>query len=251
VASTSGTAVSADAGRLQTELLQLSVLRDASWDVQRAWEASAKRSLQHKFRELAAMHADLSAQEQEVQEQVNLRALQEWTHGTQSVGLAEQMQLLGSILQELPSLSEIGGRYGRLLTGFDEWAGLVQGIWEARDGGIQGTDSNASGGVAEGLGEEWKAETAALTRKIHGLSREAGQLADAQSGSTVDGLVRCCRALLGGMLEELQLMQAIEREVAGREREWVEAGLERLSQDLAGVQRPLHDDDGELWWRGL
>jgi hypothetical protein len=240
----SGT-MSADVIRLQAELLQLHLLHESSAQTSRQWELSAKRKLHQKFDEVASMYQIMRDNERQIREQVNLRALQDWNSGDTSFGLAENIQLLSAPLHELPALVDPGGRYMRLTDDFEEWMNWVSRVWEKRERRLQegGRDLDS----AEGLGDAWKAENAALTRKLTVFSRDLETLAEPAAGSSVAAMVSCCRQLLRGMLEELQTMQSIEMEVVLREREWIEGGLAALAEDIGA--HPVETQESSESWR--
>lgn len=240
----SGT-VSADVIRLQAELLQLHLLHESSAQTSRQWELSAKRKLHQKFDEVASMYQMMRDNERQIREQVNLRALQDWNNGDASFGLAENIQLLSAPLHELPALVDPGGRYMRLIDDFEEWMNWVSQVWEKRERRLQegGRDLDS----AEGLGDAWKAENAALTRKLTVFSRDLETLAEPAAGSSVAAMMSCCRQLLRGMLQELQTMQSIETEVVSREREWIEGGLAALAEDISA--HLVETQKGSESWR--
>lgn len=133
----------------------------------------------------------------------------------------------------------------RLTDDFEEWMNWVSQVWEKRERRLQegGRDLDS----AEGLGDAWKAENAALTRKLTVFSRDLETLAEPAAGSSVAAMVSCCRQLLRGMLEELQTMQSIEMEVVLREREWIEGGLAALAEDIGA--HPVETQEGSESWR--
>jgi hypothetical protein len=211
---------------LQSELLQLHLLHQSSAETSKLWELSARHNLHIKFEEVASLYQVMLENERAGQEQKNLQSLLEWSAGGSSTGLVEHIQFLSEPLQELPSLVESGGRLQRLVGEFAHWLSWVQGIRSAR----QSLTGNKDGaGTIEGLEDTWKAENAALTRKLTLLSRDLGRLAQPTPGSSIACIVEACATILLGILEELQIMQKIEAEVVTKEKDWVESRLRAIA----------------------
>lgn len=227
-ASTGGAdALPADVLALQTELLQLHLLYESSAEVQAQWERSAERALRLQFYEVATAHHNMRKNESEVQELVNLHALQEWSSGRATFGLAENIQLLGPLLNELRALTDSGGRHTRVVQEFEAWTARAEATWAARAAG--------SVAVVEGLGDGWKVEVGALARKAAALARDAERLAAPAAGSSISFVVTGCRALVGGMVRELALMRRAEGAVGAGEARFVEAGLQGTAAAAAAA----------------
>ncbi|KAG9189428.1 hypothetical protein G6011_06296 [Alternaria panax] len=229
---------------LQSELLQLHLLHRSSAQECRRWEISAKRSLHIKFEEVANLYQVMLENERAAQEQKNLQSLVEWSSGGLSAGLVEHIHILSEPLHELPSLVEPGGRLQRLVGEFGHWLSWVQDIRSARHN--HGRAKSAFDTI-EGLGDTWKAENAALSRKLTVLARDLDRLASPTPGSSIACMVEACKSILHGILDELQTMQKIEAEVASREKEWVEDRLQVIAQD---IRTESVDADGQsAAWR--
>ncbi|KAJ9657833.1 hypothetical protein H2201_008046 [Coniosporium apollinis] len=262
-ASTAGandTASSTPTLRLQAELLQLHLLHTSSASTLQQWTQSAERALHTRFNAVGAQWKRMRQREREATEQNNLRALLEWGRtGNASFGggLGEKVSVLGGVLQELWLLTDGGGgggRYVRLVGGFESWLAWVQEIWEKREkGGEEGEDGGGVelvGAVADGLGDAWKEENRALERRLGMLQREMEGLADPAEGSDVERVVRNCRILLQGCLEELKVMRDVEAEVVVREKGWVERQLQRVEREIdMGLLEELEKRDGGEAWR--
>jgi len=182
--------------------------------------------------------------ERQVQEHANLLALQEWTSGSSSFALAENLQALAAPLHELPLLADAGGRFWHHVDEFEHWVAWVKEIWENREKGRGGGKMDLSS--AEGLGEVWVAESEALMRKVVGFSRDIDQLSDPTPGSSIAVMVDSCRALLDNMLRELWIMRRIETDVVVKEREWIEQGLLAIAEDT-GSHLAAEQDGCESW----
>ncbi|KAH7052243.1 hypothetical protein B0J12DRAFT_571847 [Macrophomina phaseolina] len=209
---------------LQTELLQLHLLHEAAAEVQAEWERSAEHALRLQFYEVATAHHNMRKNESEVQELVNVHALQEWKSGSATSGLAENIQLLGPLLNELRALTDSGGRHTRAVQEFEEWAARAEQVWAGREAGQRVE-------VVSRLGDAWKVEVGALLRKETALAREAEGLAEAAAGSSIRAVVDGSRALVAGMVEELQLMRRVEVLVGEDEARFVESGLQGIAAE--------------------
>lgn len=228
---------------LQSELLQLHLLHATSAEVSQQWHASARRTLHNKFEEVASLHQAMLEYERAGQEQKNLQALLEWSTGTSSLGLVEYIQILSGPLHELPSLLEPGGRAERLTNEFEHWVSRVEGFWSARH---SATINDGNMESVEGLGDSWKAENAALTRKVTSFARDLDQVHQPVSGSSIASLVDTCRKLLRGLADELHVMHTIEAVVGSKEKEWVEARLQAIARD-AGTYSVDTEEEIAAW----
>jgi hypothetical protein len=229
---------------LQSELLQLHLLHANSAEVSQQWNASARRTLHKKFEEVASLHHAMLEYERAGQEQKNLQALLEWSTGTSSLGLIEYIQILSGPLHELPSLLESGGRAERLTNEFEHWVSRVEHLWSARR---SATINNGDMESVEGLGDSWKAETAALIRKVTSFTRDLDQVRQPVSGSSIASLVETCRELLRGLADELHIMHTIEAGVVEKEKEWVEARLQAIARDVGTYSVDMEEETAA--WR--
>ncbi|KAK4237406.1 hypothetical protein C8A03DRAFT_34653 [Achaetomium macrosporum] len=252
-------ALSAETARLQTELLQLHLLhRDAGTTLE-AWKCSARQKLQGKFEAVRRQEEEVCGLERRVAEEVNAAALREWGSipgGSGSglgVGLEERIALLDQIVTGLWSVVGEpggGGRYERVVRKFEKWCGKVERVMLARRQQQEQQEQQPEGGEAPELEEvvfieemdaAWKEECAALVRRLDEWRRGLRELPDpiietassttATAGGEEEGqkgyasslgrILAGCRALVYGMLAELNLMEQIEREAAAEEMRWV------------------------------
>ncbi|KAF2488324.1 hypothetical protein BU16DRAFT_532343 [Lophium mytilinum] len=232
--------------RLQAELLQLNLLHESSEACSQQWRTSAKRALHRKFDEVASLRQVMRDNERQVQEHANLLALQEWTSGSSSFALAENLQLLSGPLHELPRLGDAGGRFRQHVEEFEDWITWVEELWENREKGRETGKMDLSS--AEGIGDEWVAENEALLRKVIAFSRDVEQLTDPTPGSSIAVMVDSCRALLDSMLQQLGMMRKVETDVVSKEREWIEQGLLAIAEDIGS--HLVVAQDGYESWRG-
>ncbi|KAF3045572.1 hypothetical protein E8E12_010038 [Didymella heteroderae] len=212
---------------LQMDLLQLHLLHSDAEEVSKQWEASAKRILRTKFDEVSSMYQVMLGHERSGQEQKNLQALLEWTDGKASGSLVQHIQVLSGPLHELPSLMQTDGRFQRHAAAFEQWVLWAQEVRAARHDRTEGDM-----GSIEGLGDAWKAENAALMRKLTSFARDLSGLAQPAAGTSIAAIVSCCEGLLEGLLEGLRVMQTVEQDVVEMEKEWVEIRLQGITADI-------------------
>ncbi|KAF2476511.1 uncharacterized protein BDR25DRAFT_309895 [Lindgomyces ingoldianus] len=230
---------------IQAELLQLHILHEASARTNRHWEVSARRKLHSKFDEVASLYQVMRDNERQGQEQTNIQALREWSSANSSFGLVEHIQLLSGPLHDLPTLIDPSGRFTRLVDEFTRWIAWVEDIWATRKGTAK--EQGVGLGSTEGLGGSWRAENAALTRKVTGFLRDLDRLTQPAPGSSIASIVSTCKELLTGMLGELRTMQTIETGVVAKEKDWVEGRLKAIAQDIETHLVPT--SEGNAAWR--
>ncbi|XXG96591.1 hypothetical protein Hte_002879 [Hypoxylon texense] len=248
-------ALSAETSRLQTELLQLSLLRRDAAAVDAEWRASAKHKLGARFARLASDHESLLRLERSGVEARNVAALVRWGDTNRSGGpsggrgLEEKVQILDEVLNGVWQLGEPGGRYERAARGFETWAEHMAAIVAAQRGG----DVDAlvdDGEEIRFLGEldrGWKHECVSLARKLEGwqaLLQELGDVEDDDSSrSGLAKMLDGCRALVRDMLAELAVMEQIERDATRAEDAWIESMNKAIEDEADGDGDDDDDDD--------
>ncbi len=163
-------ALTAETSRLQTELLQLSLLHREAHAVSASWHASARSKLGTRFEELVTEDEAVRALEREGAEERGLQDLIRWgeasprpssgesggrstknkTQGARGahkddrgrrngdkdkLPLDEKIRLLDQILNGAWALGEPGGRYQRTVHTFEDWVFQVSEIRAAQRGG--------------------------------------------------------------------------------------------------------------------
>ncbi|KAK1826033.1 hypothetical protein QBC39DRAFT_399373 [Podospora conica] len=225
-------AISSETARLQTELLQLHLLHRVAAPVAAQWRASARSQLGARFAALVARDDAVGRLEAEAVEEENVRALLAWG-AAGGAGLEGKVQALDAVVCGLWGLlQEPGGRWGKVVRRFERWLGRVE---EARGERKRMDGAAAVVGVERVLVGEmdgaWREECGGLARRLsemrrglEGLGVEE-TLAPRRGGeggqSSLVRMVGACRILVAGMLEELEVMDGIEREVVEEERQWV------------------------------
>ncbi|KAI2470399.1 hypothetical protein F4781DRAFT_390807 [Annulohypoxylon bovei var. microspora] len=232
-------ALSAETSRLQTELLQLSLLHRDAAAVDGEWHASARQKLGIRFARLANDNDALLGLERQGIEARNVAALARWGNpgARNGLGLEEKVQILDEVLNGVWQLGEPGGRYARVVVGFEAWAERMASIVIAQRS--DNVDVLVEGDEVLFLGEleaGWKHDCISLQRKLEGWRAALRELGDVDFPATSNpdteselesepSLVRMvdgCRALVHDMLSELALMAQIERDAARAEEEWIE-----------------------------
>jgi hypothetical protein len=229
---------------LQSELLQLHLLHASSAEATQQWNLDARRCLHKKFEEVASFYRAMLESERAGQEQKNLQALLEWSGGSSSVGLVEYIQILSGPLHELPSLLGAGGRFERLIGEFEHWISRVEHLSSRR---LTSTLNDGNSESVEGLGDSWKAENAALVRKVTSFARDLDQVQRPSEGSSIASIVDTCKALLNGLSEELHVIQTIEAAVVAKEKEWVEARLQAFARNIGSTSVDGKEDVAAAW----
>ncbi|RKU42247.1 hypothetical protein DL546_003375 [Coniochaeta pulveracea] len=218
----SNIALSAETARLQTELLQLHLLRRDSDAVCAAWRESARRRLGDRFHALAAREREIRALEAAVVERGNVAALIHWGGGDQ---LEERTRLLDVVLSGVWAWNDTGGKYARVVRQFERWAEEMEGIVEARGGDLWPGEEVV---FVSDLDASWKGECEPLGRKLEEwrevLRRDLRLERGKRVGeSSLERIVAGLEALVDDMIAELALMVEIEREAIRREDEWVKS----------------------------
>jgi hypothetical protein len=278
-------ALSAETSRLQTELLQLSLLHRDAGAVAHAWHASARAVLGARFAALARDQAALAAAARDGAEARNVAALLRWAKNNGGGGgaasaapLDEKVQALDQVLAGVWALSEpgsttwsssaedggigggIGGRYARVVAGFEAWAdGMAEIVTAQREDRTDQLLRAAGGGHDEDdvvvflsdLDTRWKDECPGFRRKLEAWQRmlralgpvaeeDAADQQDSGSGSNLARVLTGCGHLVDDMLAELDLMEDIEREARRAEDEWIE----RMNRELGDAAAADAADGG-------
>ncbi|KAH7037856.1 uncharacterized protein B0I36DRAFT_359495 [Microdochium trichocladiopsis] len=178
-------AISAETSRLQTELLQLSLMHRDAAAVSAEWSASARSKLGARFEDVARESRQLTQLEQREAEGHNIAALLRWCDadadadadgerlGGQAMALEDKIQTLDQVLGGIWSLSG-GEQYARLTREFEDWAEQVADILAAqRKGAAEDLldDSDEVLFVSELDTSGWKSDCPGLVRKLQSWRR--------------------------------------------------------------------------------
>ncbi|KAK1251029.1 hypothetical protein MKX07_005584 [Trichoderma sp. CBMAI-0711] len=223
-------AASAEVSKLQAELLQLYLLHQEAPIVDAEWRASAKEKLGNRFDRLSEESREVAELESAGLEKRNVLALRRWGSGGR---LDEKIQSLESIITNVWSLSDPGGRYARVIQHFEMWIDGVSEMEDARSKGavlVQGDDSL----FIEDLDAQWKEEREDLIRLLEEWKLQLGEIDDLSRDeyfteppdddekSSLEKMLDGSRALIDDMLAELRIMEVIEHEALVREDDWIE-----------------------------
>lgn len=235
---TEPSSVSADLLKQQMELLQLHLLHTEAGPCLASFEASAEQKLRKRFNSLARRYEAVRQGEQHARTARNVMALQEWGAVSGPGGLAENVQVLGSVLREVAALSEsrsrrngegeAEGRFDAAMAMFMRWIAWVEEVWARRTS----NEGNAEGGngfdIIEQLPQSWFADVATLQRRVATLLRDLDALDIPTPGSSIDEIISTMKEQLIGMIEELRVAKKIVEEVMEKEMRWVDEGIAKL-----------------------
>lgn len=208
--------VSFDVAKQQIELLQLSLLHQASAQCTAEYTASAKRKLGRKHTKLRKEYESIRATELVHQRALNLAALESWCSDPQM--LVENLQILSLVYSDLESLTEENSRHASLVKTFEHW------ISASQNSALDNTFISA-------LPEDWHSTHASLALKLRSIQRSLGVLRPPEKSedpSALEIVLRGCKGLVDGMVRELEVMAKLEREVLERESGRVEDEVRAL-----------------------
>lgn len=202
------------------------------------WRASAKQKLGDRFARLAVANQEADDKERAEVERENVLALSGWAAGG---GLEERIQALDGMMSGLWTMGEAGGRYARAVRRFERWIDRVAEMEDARRSEnllLHDQDVLFIGD----LDASWKDECAGLKRKLDGWKtqlNELGQVPDDEQ-SSLGRMMHGSRMLIHNMLDELSLMEGIEKDALEREDSWIG----RMNREESGDDTPRA---GAIW----
>ncbi|TLD14244.1 uncharacterized protein PgNI_04642 [Pyricularia grisea] len=251
-------AITAETSRRQTELLQLCLLHREAGPTASRWHASARSRLGKRFDSVAKANAAVAKAKAKRTEDVNAQALDAWVRGGgahDSRQLEEKVQALDAVLSGLWELSEPGGRHARVVRQFEKWLERLRYVNDRREGGVFDVDDEFV--FISELDAAWHDECASVARKLdnwrmdlryleggvdygaHKPSEKHSTEVDAEE-SSLTMILAACRSLSYDMLEEIKLMEQIEREALKQESDWIE----KIAKDDAQDNTPRA---GAIW----
>jgi hypothetical protein len=199
----------------------VSQLHQAFSKTMREYEASAKSRLSSKLAKLQRSHASIREFELQEQRSANLTAIQEWC--SDPAMMVENLQILSMVHNDMSAVLGNSGTYCTLTRKFEIWRQAAE---DRLFGSVKGS--------TEPLSEEWRNDHEALVLKIQSIQRDMGVLpppiSPQQAGekTALEIVFQQCKSLLDGMLEELEIMVEIEKEVMAQERQRVKVAVDRL-----------------------
>lgn len=247
----SNIAISAETSRLQTELLQLSLIHREAGSITREWHKSAKQKLGKRFTDVAREHDSICQEERAGIEERNVAALVRWgKNDSGKQDLEEKVQLLDQVLDGVWNFSEPRGRYNKVVERFGDWADRMAAIVSMQNSGnannlVQGNDVL----FVSDLDTSWKVDCASLNRKLEGWKAMLQQIGaaprdgDEKQKSSLSRILTGCTSLVHDMLAELEIMQEIEREARRAEDRWIE----KMNEELKIGDNEAMDSEPPLW----
>lgn len=118
---------------------------------------------------------------------------------------------------------EEGSKYERVISSFETWFTDAQRTRSSRCAG------KAELEFVEGMGDGWKADVAHWERKLRASARELQSLGEPRQGNRVARVVALLRGAVEGMVEELGVVKAVERDVVVAEARWVEGEVAKIA----------------------
>jgi hypothetical protein len=140
--------------------------------------------------------------------------------------LGDSIQTLASVIRETTILVENGGRATVAVGWFTEWISDVEEVWRKR----QEHEHNAEAEVefVSDMGAEWREEAAAVLRRLSGLRRMLEGLEKPDAGSSVAEVMVFLDSLLRGATDEMETVVAIEKQIMGLEKQWINDKMEQV-----------------------
>lgn len=202
----------------QAELTQLSILHRTSFRTVAKYDASARRKIGKRHVRLKKELENMSETEREQHRFANLRALDAWCADPSH--LAESLQTLGRVHQEVGAMAEHDSGYAGMVQAFEAWVS-------------EGEECLAGRGSSfvQPLSESWKHAHASVALRLRSSQRDLLSLPRAQHASSLSSLLGLCESLVDGMLRELDTMAGLEREMLRRDKERIDGAVAALSPD--------------------
>lgn len=234
--------------QIQTELIQLHLLLRSATEVQHQWERSAKLRLQSHFELVRQKHVELDLRIKSQQAAKNHSALAAWCDAMPRLELADKLQLLSHNSFETSTLLEPGGRFMRVLDSFERWFSRAHRIRKTRKmpPGSVGWDLE----FIETIGDDWKLEVATLEMNLASYSRGLRNVVMPPVDSNLACFLLLFQNLVGNLLEELDVIRCIERDVMAEETTWIESAVLKLPPDADDSLKPLSSSSYQGVWHG-
>ncbi|KAI5370411.1 hypothetical protein Slin15195_G012870 [Septoria linicola] len=220
----------------QIELLQLSLMHQASYATLRSYEASARQKLSKMQVKLQKEYQSIQNQEQRNRRAANLDALETWC--PDHALLSEHLQTLSRVVSDLRAHTEPGSRYSELVQTFDEWATKAESFL---------TSKASSANFIEALPESWQSQHTSLALNMRSIQRDITTLPplppsdSATDPSSLHIMFDSCSSLADSMVRELELMTKLQKEV-------LQQGKMRIDQQISVLTSAgARNQDKENW----
>lgn len=244
---------------LQTEVLQLHLFHSSSLQQHAEWQADSEAQLRKKYDTVAQKYHAIVNEEKEWQRKLNGQALGVWFQNIQEhngrLGFAEQTQLLSQVVQEVTDFTDdVGGRYTLSIQAFENWFRKAQEIRNCRNQ----LDQDAAADLVvfiDPLSRSWRDELDSLTMKLELCSRQLqsldilgyGDMERLLHDSTLLRTAKGLDEMLNLMLDEVNSIRKIERDIVTDERCWVSQLTEQLTASVDTTTRGEQGMERGLW----
>jgi hypothetical protein len=127
------------------------------------------------------------------------------------------------------SMGESGGKYARIVRRFERWMHTVVDIHHGREKGrlLDGDEVM----LIEEIDGSWGDDCRVQARKLEEWRDKLADLGEVEVKSSLATTLGGCRALIKGMLEELDIMRRIEKEVMISEQDWIKEMIDDTGED--------------------
>lgn len=175
-------------------------------------------------------HEELVAQEEAQHGKTNALALKVWADsGMPGWGLEEKIQVLDEVVTGVWGMGESGGKYARIVRRFERWMHTVVDIHQGRERGhlLDGDEVM----FIEEIDGSWGDDCRVQARRLEEWRDKLADLGEVEVRSSLATAVEGCTALVRGMLEELDIMRRIEKEVMMSEQVWIKEMIDDVEDD--------------------
>ena len=241
---------------LQTELLQLHLFHSSMLHRNIEWQNNAEKNLHQKYNDLVHAYKSALAVEKEAQRCWNYQALAAWMDSSARQGFSQQIQALSNVIQDVSDI-RTSSRYANVTSTFEDWIQMTENIRKDRDDHSMTKGSTIA--FIDPLDPSWKEDVSLLTSKLELCNRRLQTLDIMQSRQTHDMLVNhhassaLVRILLGLgemmvlMVEDLNAMRLLEREIMSSEKSWMRSRSDQLL--AVSSHRDLREHRVGVWMR--
>ena len=196
----------------QLELGQLHLLHRSASTTQVQWQESAKAYFQNRFEALQGQHDELQEIAHQQQVLINQLALLEWSEGKSGTQNAEDVQSFSKAIAEIASLLATNGKYTLLVADFESWFTQSQHVLNQEE--PDWSEPNLPNAIMAGIGDEWKTDAILLERELAYFLRDMKSFRVVRSSSTLGRLQALYSKLIASLIEELDMIQWLEDEIA-------------------------------------
>lgn len=220
----------------QIELMQLYLLHRSAAEVLVQWQQSADQSMKNRFTLFCKRQFNFQCYVRSQQASINQSALLAWCEDASNVELAQNVQLFSRNILELYRLVDSGGKYVSVLRQFESWFTSACYLQDSRK---YTRALRQSPDFIEGIGDDWKAEIAVLERKLATCSRQLRSIRKPQENSALGHVLSAFQTMVANLMDELDVIQRIEKDVLAQEISRIERQVEDLVKSDADLLTPV------------